>query len=152
MAALHVLSSCLAVLTADSAAPFARWLPGLDKVCSNSHSSVNFLNVSAVNCVPLSVVSSSGMPCHANIFLSFLITVSELMSGRWSISKNDEWLSVVIRYCRLSNIMISDPTLCHGRSGTSRDMIGSGACFVGIDAHTPHVSTYSLTSVDMPGQ
>ena len=94
---LCIVWRCASVLTAAFAAPFARWLPGLDVMWWNPHFTAKCLKQSEVNWVPLSVITSSGMLCLAKFFFSLCITVSACRSCRRSISKKDEWGSVVMR-------------------------------------------------------
>ena len=87
-ALLAFVSSLLAVFTADSALPLDCECPGLEHVCSKSHFSAKFRNVSDMNCGPLSETNWVGLPYLAKCALSLLITlVEELFNCNWSISQ-----------------------------------------------------------------
>ena len=69
----------LQILTAFSAFPFDWGWCGLEVLCSNFHASANFANSDELNCVPLSVFRTSGMPCLANCTLQAVMTVVEVI-------------------------------------------------------------------------
>ena len=69
----------LVVLRARSTSPFACGKRGLLVVCLNPQSFANWVNSADAYCGPLSLLTSSGMPCHAKIALSALITSDDLV-------------------------------------------------------------------------
>ena len=87
-------SSCsrirLEIRTPLSAEPFAWWWCGLDVVCLNPYSALNSSNIADLNCVPLSLTSSSGIPHRANTNFSFWITAWLVVSIRFNILMNLE--------------------------------------------------------------
>ena len=69
----------LQILTVFSAFPFDWGWCGLEVLCSNFHASANFANSDELNCVPLSVIRTSGIPCLANCTLQAVMTVVEVI-------------------------------------------------------------------------
>ena len=60
---------------------------GVEVLCMNSHDLENFLNSCELYWGPLSLNTTLGMWCHANIHLIWVMTVSDEAFGSWASSK-----------------------------------------------------------------
>ena len=110
----------LATFTAASADPLVWGYPGLLVLCSKPHDFTNCLKSAEVNCGPLSVIRTSGIPCRAKCTFSLHITVNEFSFLRWS---TDEIADFTI-YMGTLSYMVSSPlgriqsifcSLCHSQ-------------------------------------
>ena len=88
-APLHFLKILFVVLTAFSAFPFPCGWYGLDDVCLMSRFLVNYFN-SDLNCKPLSLTISWGIPCIANIFSNIFMIPLQFVLSTFSTDKKLE--------------------------------------------------------------
>ena len=142
----------LAVLTADSAWPFACWWPGLLVLCSEPLSLPNWVNSEEVNCGPLSEITTSGVPFLAKWLFSFHTHVDALVSLSLSISQKLDKQSTVMRQSLLSRLHMSTATFSHGLSVGSWVISVSLACLAECWLHISCWVMCSFISALMLGQ
>ena len=114
--------------------------------------STKFCEFSAVNCGPLSLLHSSGIPWVANNFFKQEIVVNADSSFKTPTSKNPEYASTVMRCFIPANSHKSLETEDHGLDEISLGISVSFDNLLRRSWHIPHLETFSSICLFIPGQ